>query len=108
MPANTTHPELAVKLLAYLMDKEVQKATIARGGVPCRYSSLQDAAVLEKFPQYATVCKALEGGVYRPVMEEWSGFYTILGKHLKAAFDGTAPIADTLTAAQLELETMLQ
>ncbi|MBQ7159645.1 MAG: extracellular solute-binding protein, partial [Treponema sp.] len=64
VPENSQHKELAVALLSYLMDKDVQKSTVEKGGVPCRYSSLQDKAILEKFPQYEVVCKALEGGVY--------------------------------------------
>ena len=46
VPANSQHQELAVELLSYLMDKDVQKSTIDKGGVPCRYSSLQDPEIL--------------------------------------------------------------
>ena len=100
--------ELAVKLLAHLMDKDVQKATVAKGGVPCRYSSLNDEAVQAKFPQYKVVLKALEGGVYRPVMQEWSEFYTILGRHLKSIFDGETAIDTALREAQIELERLMK
>ena len=36
VPANSQNKELAVELLSYLMDPEVQKSTVASGGVPCR------------------------------------------------------------------------
>ena len=72
VPANSQNQELAVELLSYLMDADVQKSTVASGGVPCRYSSLQDPEVLETYPQYEVVCQALESGVYRPVIAEWT------------------------------------
>lgn len=107
VPANSAKKEMAEKLLEYLMDAQVQKSTVAVGGVPCRYSSLKDEAVLEEFPQYEVVCKALEGGVYRPVMEEWSDFYKILGAEMKNIMDGDKSIDDGLADAQRQLEEML-
>lgn len=107
IPANSRHKEYAVKLLAYLMDKKVQKATVIKGGVPCRYSSLKDEEILKKFPQYAVVCNALERGMYRPVMEEWTAFYTILGAHMKAILAGEEQMQAGLIAAELELKDML-
>ncbi|MCR5451368.1 MAG: extracellular solute-binding protein [Lachnospiraceae bacterium] len=107
IPANSTHKEAAIKLLKYLMDKDVQKSTIESGGVPCRYSCLKDEEVLKKFPQYEAVCKALESGVYRPIMEEWTDFYTILGKEMKLIIDGEKSIDEGLSDAQNKLEEML-
>jgi ABC-type glycerol-3-phosphate transport system substrate-binding protein len=108
IPENSVHKEYAVKLLEYLMDKNIQKSTIPYGGVPCRYSSLKDPEVLQKFPQYEAVCDALEGGVYRPVMEKWSDFYTILGREMKEIIDGKKTVPVALEAAQRELEEMLK
>lgn len=108
IPENSVHKEYAVKLLEYLMDKNIQKSTIPYGGVPCRYSSLKDPEVLQKFPQYEAVCDALEGGVYRPVMEKWSDFYTILGREIKEIIDGKKTVPVALDAAQRELEEMLK
>lgn len=107
VPANSAHSELAVKLLSYLMDAEVQKSTVADGGVPCRYSSLQDEEILAQFPQYEVVCKALEGGVYRPVMENWSDFYTILGTELGNIVNGIKTVEQGLEDAQTQLENAL-
>lgn len=107
VPSNSQHKEAAVTLLSYLMDGDVQKSTVANGGVPCRYSSLKDKDVLEKFPQYEVVCKALESGVYRPVMEEWSDFYAILGYEMKAIIAGEKTINVGLNDAQRQLEARL-
>ncbi len=104
IPKNSGHKELAVKLLSYLMDPDVQHETIFDGGVPCRYSSLKDPEVLEKFPQYEAVCKALESGVYRPIKENWPSFYTILGRHMNQIINGEVSIDDGLRKAQQELE----
>jgi ABC-type glycerol-3-phosphate transport system substrate-binding protein len=108
IPSNSTKKELGARLLSYLMDKDVQKTTVVYGGVPCRYSSLNDKEILKKFPQYDAVRKALEGGVYRPVMEEWSQFYTILGRELKLILDGKKSVPDGLSDAQRDLEKMLE
>ena len=107
IPANSGNKELAIQLLSYLMDPKVQRATVERGGVPCRYSSLKDPEVLSRFPQYEVVCDALEGGVYRPVMEQWPDFYTILGEKLDKILKGEIPMEQGLKEAQLELEEML-
>ncbi|MCR4823629.1 MAG: extracellular solute-binding protein [Treponema sp.] len=107
IPANSTKKRLARNLLIYLMDREVQKSTVPFGGVPCRYSSLGDPEILKKYPQYEAVCKALEGGLYRPVMKEWNQFYTILGKKMKKIISNEIPVVEGLEEAQQELEAML-
>ncbi|MCR5723789.1 MAG: extracellular solute-binding protein [Treponema sp.] len=107
IPRNSTHKETAIQLLSYLMDAKLQKETVYKGGVPCRYSSLQDPAILRKFPQYEVVCKALENGIYRPEMEEWADFYAILGLELKAIFNKEISISEGLINAQRQLDAML-
>lgn len=108
IPETSKNKKYAIELLRFLMDKEVQKSTIKIGGVPCRYSSLKDPEILADFPQYEAVCKALEGGVYRPVMEEWSKFYTILGREMKFILEDKKPVKEGLEIAQRDLEDMLR
>lgn len=105
--ANSKNKELTLALLEYLMDKDVQKSTVPSGGVPCRYSSLQDEEILAQFPQYKVVCAALEGGVYRPVIEEWTEFYTILGTELGNIVNGVKTVEEGLNDAQSQLEASL-
>lgn len=107
IPKNSRKQELATELVTYLMDPVVQKGTVTSGGVPCRYSSLKDPAILESYPQYEEVCDALENGVYRPVMEEWSEFYQILGTEMKEILEGRKEVAAGLSDAQRQLEEML-
>jgi len=107
VPANSQNKEMAVKLLSYLMDADVQKSTVPSGGVPCRYSSLQDAAILETYPQYEVVCKALEGGVYRPVIAEWTQFYTILGTEMSNIVNGVKTVDAGLADAQAQLVDLM-
>ncbi len=108
IPESSKKKEYSIQLLKYLMDRDVQKYTVAYGGVPCRYSSLKDHDIIAKFPQYKAVCSALEGGVYRPVMQEWSQFYKILGKQMKLVINENKPIPYALEEAQKELEEMLK
>ena len=105
---NSQNKEMSVELLKYLMDPDVQKASVEIGGVPCRYSSLKDPEVLKKFPQYAPVCQALEGGVYRPIMPEWTDFYTILGTEMELIIKGEKSVDSGLSAAQEKLDALLK
>ncbi len=57
--------------------------------MPCRYSCLTDSTVLETYPHLQTVCGALETGVYRPVIEEWTEFTNILGTEMDNIIQGT-------------------
>lgn len=108
IPENSKNKTHAIKLLTYLMDKDVQKSTVQYGGVPCRYSSLKNPEILKKFPQYEAVRKALEGGVYRPVMEEWPQFYTILGREMRLIIEDKKTVPQGLGDAQRDLEEMLK
>ena len=107
VPANSQNQELAVELLSYLMDADVQKSTVASGGVPCRYSSLQDPEILETYPQYEVVCQALESGVYRPVIAEWTQFYTTLGTEMDNIINGMKTVDQGLADAQAQLEELM-
>ena len=106
IPANAPNKELSAKLLTYLMDKDVQKATIPGGGVPCRYSCLQDPEVLKDHPQFEVVCKALEGGVYRPIMKEWPQMYEIIGSELGNIINGIKTVDAGLADAQKALDDL--
>lgn len=108
IPNNSQNKELAAELLSYLMDKDVQKSTVPSGGVPCRYSSLQDAEILKTYPQYEVVCKALEGGVYRPVIAEWTQFYTILGTEMDNIVNGVKTVDAGLADAQTQLVELMK
>lgn len=104
---NSQNKELTLKLLEYLMDKDVQLASIANGGVPCRFSCLQNADALATHPQLATVCNALQSGVYRPVIEQWSEFTNTLGTEMDAVIQGTKTMDQGLADAQAALEALM-
>lgn len=106
--STSDEPVLAVELLEYLMDPQVQKASIEMGGVPCRYSSLLDVDVLEEYPHYESICTALESGQYRPIMSQWNEFSDILGKYLEQIIREEVSVKAGLDAAQEELEQLMQ
>lgn len=107
VPENAPHKDLGVKLLSYLMDAEVQLSTIEAGGVPCRYSCLKNEDVVKAHPTLATVCDALEKGVYRPVIAEWTEFTTIFGTEIDNYMQGSKSLDDALATAQSELESLM-
>lgn len=104
---NSQNKDLTMKLLNYLMSAEVQMKTIDGGGVPCRYSCLLNKDVLAKLPHLETVCSALETGVYRPVMEQWSDFTNILGTEMDTVIQGTKSMDQGLADAQKALEQLM-
>lgn len=108
IPENSPHPDLALELLKYIMDPEVQLESIANGGVPCRYSCLTNEEVLKEYPHLETVCKALENGVYRPAIAEWTEFTNILGAEMGNIMAGTKTVEQGLEDAQKQLETLMQ
>lgn len=107
IPSNSQNKELAAELLTYLMDPEVQYGTVVSGGVPCRYSSLQDEEVLKTYPQYEVVCQALESGMYRPVIAQWTEFYTTLGSEMDNIINGAKTVEEGLNDAQAALEELM-
>lgn len=107
IPENAPHKDLALELLEYVMDPDVQKSTIDGGGVPCRYSCLLDETVLESYPHLETVCGALETGKYRPAISEWTEFTNILGTEMDYIIQGQKTIDDGLAEAQSQLENLM-
>lgn len=108
IPSNAPHTELAVRLLTYIMDKDVQRDMVQYGAVPCRYSILQDEEILKDYPQFEQICKALDNGVYRPVIAEWTEFTNILGTEMGNAITGTKDVDTALADAQSQLEALMQ
>ena len=107
IPNNAPHKDLALELLEYVMSPEVQLASIEVGGVPCRTSCLLNEDVLATYPQYETVCAALQTGVYRPVIAEWTQFTNILGTEMDNIIQGTKTIDQGLADAQAQLVELM-
>ena len=107
IPENSPHPELAMKLLQYIMSPEVQLESVKNGGVPCRYSALKNEDVLKEYPHLSTVCDALDQGVYRPAIAEWTEFTNILGAEMGNIMAGTKTVEQGLQDAQTQLEGLM-
>ena len=107
IPANSTHKELAVKLLTYLMDPEVQAGTVELGGVPCRYSALTSPEALAAHPEFEVVAGALDTGWSRPVISQWSDFCDILGTEVDNIIQGMDDMDQGLAQAQSDLEALM-
>lgn len=104
---NSQNKELAVELLKFIMDPETQLESIANGGVPCRYSCLQNPEVVAEMPHLEIVCGALENGVYRPVIEEWAEFTNLLGAEMDNIVHGVKTVEQGLADAQMQIEMLL-
>ena len=75
---------------------------------PADNSCLTNADVLAKYPHMETVCKALENGVYRPAIAEWTEFTNILGAEMGNIMAGTKTVEQGLNDAQSQLEALMQ
>ena len=105
--SESKHPTETMELLQYLMDPKVQRKSVDYGGIPCRYSSLNNQEVLEKYPHYQAICDALENGKYRPMIPEWSQFCEILGDEIQLVIDGELSAGECASEAQNKLEELL-
>ena len=75
--------------------------------LPLVVGGLAAALTMGSMAQYEVVCKALEGGVYRPVIAEWTQFYTILGTEMDNIINGVKTVDQGLADAQSQLETLM-
>ncbi|MDR1800356.1 MAG: extracellular solute-binding protein [Lachnospiraceae bacterium] len=106
--ANSQNPDLSVKLLEYITSKEQQIAGVANGGVPVRHSAYQDADVIAANPHFEIVYNALQSGVYRPLVVEWTEITLALGNELDAAVQGVKTVDQALADAQAAVEQIMQ
>lgn len=106
--ANTTHPELAMKLLEHLTSAETQKAAADSGAVPTRTSVFTDADLVAKYPYYTTLLEATEESKIRPRTPLWSEVENVYGIELSNALSGTKSVDDALAAAKVAIEQVMQ
>ena len=104
---NSQHKETTLKLAEYLTSPEVQLESVALGGVPCRYSVLQNPDVLAEKPHLEIVCNALEVGVFRPLIEQWTEFTLALGAELDNCVQGVKTVDQALADAQAACELVM-
>lgn len=107
VPASSQHPELAERLLEYLINPNIQKAMLPSGVTPCRYSILQDPELQKDYPCYGKVCAALENSQYVPALTEWPQMCDILGEELWKVMAGRKLVTECLADAQSRMETLL-
>ena len=63
---------------------------------------------MKEYPHLATVCEALENGVYRPTIAQWTEFTNILGAEMSNIMAGTKTTDQGLADAQTQLEALMQ
>lgn len=107
MAANSQNKDITLKLMEYLTSPEIQLASVQIGGVPCRHSVLGNADVLAKYPHLAIVHEALQHGVYRPLIKQWTDFTLALGAELDNAVQGVKDVDTALADAQVACEMVM-
>lgn len=106
--ANSTHPDLAVKLLEYLTSAETQKAAADAGAVPTRTSVFTDTDLVAKYPYYTTLLEATQESNIRPRTPLWSEVENVYGIELSNALSGTKSVDQALADAKTAIEQVMQ
>lgn len=105
--ANTTHKDLAVKLLQYLTSAEVQISAADKGAVPTRTSVFNNADLNAKYPFYQVLLKGTEKSKVRPRTPLWGEIENVYGIELSNALTGQKSIDDALNDAKAAIEEVI-
>jgi len=73
IPRNSVNKEAAFAFIQWMTSKAQDKRLALAGGVASRSSTLRDADVLAKYPEYAVLPEALKiaNPDWRPIIQEW-------------------------------------
>ncbi|WP_019132604.1 extracellular solute-binding protein [Peptoniphilus obesi] len=104
--SNTKNKDLAVKFVEFITSSDAQKTMAENGGTPTRHSVYQDKDLKEKFPYFETMEQAIENGVVRPRLVEWSEMEEVLGTELSAAVAGQKDAKTALIDAKAGMESI--
>ena len=104
---NSQNKELALKFIQYATSAASEIETVQYGLTPIRHSPYQDASVLEQVPQLSIVYEALQHGVYRPAVTQWTDITNTLGTELDNAAQGAKTVEQALVDAQTACEAVM-
>ena len=107
VPAGSQNPELAERLLEYLLNPNIQRKALSARLTPCRYSLLQDPELQAQYPRYAKIREALENSQYVPAVTEWPQMCDILGEELWKVMAGRKKVTECLEDAQSRITALL-
>ena len=107
VPAGSQNPELAERLLEYLLNPNIQRKALSARVTPCRYSLLQDPELQAQYPRYAKICEVLENSQYVPAVTEWPQMCDILGEELWKVMAGRKKVTECLEDAQSRITALL-
>lgn len=105
--ANSQNKDLALKFIEYATSSESEIETVQYGLTPIRNSPYQDESVLAQSPQLAIVYEALQNGVYRPAVTQWTDITNTLGTELDNAVQGAKTVDQALADAQSACEAIM-
>ncbi len=90
IPANAQNPEAAFLLMQYLTLPEVERKIVLAGGAPFRMSTVQDASLYAKYPEFEVLAQQLEyaNADWRPIIPEWGEINNMLGIAINQGLTG--------------------
>ena len=107
MSPDSKNKEAAFTLLLYLTSKETAPAYALAGGSSARVSVATDARVVEKYPYYPLMIKALKDAVPRPTDPTWGETQGAIGTAVNASLQPNAePKKEFVKAARSVYQLM--
>jgi len=111
IPTNARHPQAAFLLLQWLTAKRQDRWVTLAGGVPARMSTMRDARVLERFPEYRIMRQQLcfADPDWRPLVAAWDGLDVgCMGSAIADALNGRKTVREALDGAAAEVAAVMQ
>ena len=105
--ANSTNPQLALKLAIYLTSEEVQREALNYGGIPTRKSIFKDSEVLSQYPYFEQIYNGTNNSRVRPRTTKWSKIEEVFGAELVKFINGEQSADETLTNSQEKIEAIV-
>lgn len=111
IPRNSKNPEAGFLLMQWLTSKAQDKAVTMQGGAPMRNSTLRDAEVVRKHPEFITFVEALKysNPDWRPIIPVWDKINVqALGVAISEALTGKKSAEDALNGAVPQVTAIMR
>ena len=111
IPRNSKNPEAGFLLMQWLTSKAQYKAVTMQGGAPMRNSTLRDADVVRRYPEFITFVEALKfsNPDWRPIIPVWDKINVqALGVAVSDALTGKKSAEDALNGVVPQVTAIMR
>lgn len=111
IPQKARNPDAAFLLLQWLTAKAQDKAVAELGGAPQRQSTLADAALLARFPEFSVLRHSINDADpnWRPIIPPWDEINTdVLGAAIHQVLQGKSAAQPALDKAAMAVAAIMR